>query len=503
MFRDGSGCLLRCRRAIASASPPAGAGRRSPIPRRRALRAGQGPPSGRSGEGPARRDTFAAPRRDQQAPRRVAAPRGAADHQAGGTGGPRPVPARPGSPPRGLLDDAVDRAGGDSPIRSVRPAPSGARDAPRRPAHGSPGSDRSGPGAAAPAAARAESSGCGLRSRPRVRPRRVASPRGLRRTPAAGTFPRKRGSRLPAPTGRVAPGPPAPRRPRGPPPGTARRERRDRARDAARSRPAAPARPRAAAPGSAASGRGQRPAGCPRRRASAGRGFRGRRRALGAAGRPRPPSAVRARRPCRPRPGTHAGRAPRAAARPPGFGLAVHSPPAAHDALHVAGRARAPDRQQACLRLRRRHAGQGAHLGVGQLATSEGLGQAGQCPEGARHPDSLAGGAQVEAHAPAQPVGAGAEAVFQPPRASKSRISASRRAVAASRCADSSAISSPSRSSAATRAGAGTRVGNCMAMTSPPSTGATLHPGLRRLWRSPRPRDRVARSDFSSGIARP
>jgi hypothetical protein len=40
--------------------------------------------------------------------------------------------------------------------------------------------------------------------------------------------------------------------------------------------------------------------------------------------------------------------------------------------------------------------------------------------------------------------------VFQPPRASNSRISSRRRAVAASRCAASSAISSPSRSSAAT-----------------------------------------------------
>ncbi|MEX2220790.1 MAG: hypothetical protein WEG40_03240 [Candidatus Rokuibacteriota bacterium] len=93
-----------------------------------------------------------------------------------------------------------------------------------------------------------------------------------------------------------------------------------------------------------------------------------------------------------------------------GFGLVVHPPPAAHDALHVAGRARAPHREQSGFRLRRGHAGQGAHLGVGQLPASQGLGQAGQRPEGARHPDPLAGRAQVEAHAPAQPVGAGAEA---------------------------------------------------------------------------------------------
>jgi hypothetical protein len=55
------------------------------------------------------------------------------------------------------------------------------------------------------------------------------------------------------------------------------------------------------------------------------------------------------------------------------FGLAVHPAPAAHDALDVVGRARAPHSQQALLRLGRGHAGQRAHLGVRELAAGEGV----------------------------------------------------------------------------------------------------------------------------------
>ena len=64
--------------------------------------------------------------------------------------------------------------------------------------------------------------------------------------------------------------------------------------------------------------------------------------------------------------------------------------------------------------------------------------------------------------------------LLQPPRASKSRMRSSRRAVAASRCADSSAISSPSRSTS--------RSDEAFCMTSPPSLlGATLYPGFGGL----------------------
>ncbi len=76
--------------------------------------------------------------------------------------------------------------------------------------------------------------------------------------------------------------------------------------------------------------------------------------------------------------------------------------------------------------------------------------------------------------------------VFHPPRASNSRIRARRRAVAASRCADSSAISSPSRSSSATRSGLGTTVGKWIGMVSPPSAGGTLHPGFRAAGERPK-----------------
>jgi hypothetical protein len=57
------------------------------------------------------------------------------------------------------------------------------------------------------------------------------------------------------------------------------------------------------------------------------------------------------------------------------LGLAVHPPPAAHDALHVLRRAGAPDRQQALLGLGCGHASQRPDLGVRQLTAREGLGQ--------------------------------------------------------------------------------------------------------------------------------
>ena len=60
--------------------------------------------------------------------------------------------------------------------------------------------------------------------------------------------------------------------------------------------------------------------------------------------------------------------------------------------------------------VRRRHAGQGADLGVRQFPASQGQGKEGQGRQGARDPDALAGGAQVQAYAPRKPLGAGAEA---------------------------------------------------------------------------------------------
>ncbi|HUF91848.1 MAG TPA: hypothetical protein VMR23_05680 [Candidatus Limnocylindria bacterium] len=93
------------------------------------------------------------------------------------------------------------------------------------------------------------------------------------------------------------------------------------------------------------------------------------------------------------------------------LGLAVHAAPAPHDALDVLGRAGPPHGQQPLFRLRRRHAGQGANFRVGQLSAGEGTAEEGQRSERARHSDLLPCRPDVEAHAPAQPGGAGAEPI--------------------------------------------------------------------------------------------
>jgi len=69
-----------------------------------------------------------------------------------------------------------------------------------------------------------------------------------------------------------------------------------------------------------------------------------------------------------------------------------------------------PHRQQPGFRLRGRHAGQGTHLGVGQVPARQGLRQAWQRRQRARDPDALPRGAEVEPHAPGEPVRARAEA---------------------------------------------------------------------------------------------
>ena len=93
------------------------------------------------------------------------------------------------------------------------------------------------------------------------------------------------------------------------------------------------------------------------------------------------------------------------------LGQRVDPTPAADDALDVAGGARLADREQSLLGLRRGHPGERAHLGVGQLAAGERLGEPRQRAERAGHADALAGGAEIHPDAPGQPVGAGAEAV--------------------------------------------------------------------------------------------
>ena len=217
---------------------PADAARRSPSPRPAAPPATRQVPCAREGESPSQRVAPAALRLHRRARQPAVARQAMLGRPAVGSGGSRRTHARAGSPPRAPRGDGGDRVTRGSTAWSGRPAPSGARDAPVRTGRCTPGSGSSGLDAAAPAAAPAESSAAGLRPPRSAPPRRAASPPGSRRTPAAATFPRERGSPLPARIGRVAPDPPARRRPRGPLPGTARPGPRDRARDAAPSRPA-------------------------------------------------------------------------------------------------------------------------------------------------------------------------------------------------------------------------------------------------------------------------
>ena len=89
------------------------------------------------------------------------------------------------------------------------------------------------------------------------------------------------------------------------------------------------------------------------------------------------------------------------------FGLlrgAVDAAPPADDALHVLGRAGEGDVEQGLFIVGRGHAGDGAHLGVGDPAPAHGVAQLGQLAEGAGHPHVLAGGARREPRAPGQPL---------------------------------------------------------------------------------------------------
>jgi hypothetical protein len=79
----------------------------------------------------------------------------------------------------------------------------------------------------------------------------------------------------------------------------------------------------------------------------------------------------------------------------PSLGPPVHRSPAAHDALDVGGRARASHREEASLRLRRGHAGEGADLRVRQLPAAQGLCEKRQWPESARDPDPFTSRPQI------------------------------------------------------------------------------------------------------------
>jgi hypothetical protein len=92
------------------------------------------------------------------------------------------------------------------------------------------------------------------------------------------------------------------------------------------------------------------------------------------------------------------------------LGLVVHPTPASDDPLDVLGRAGTAHRQQSLFRLRRGHARELAHLGVGELAAGERLRQSRQGAERAGHPDVFPGRPGREADTPGEPGGTGPEA---------------------------------------------------------------------------------------------
>ena len=190
--------------------------------------------------------------------------------------------------------------------------------------------------------------------------------------------------RHPGRTGPADPDRPAPGHRRGPPPGSAHPGRRDRGGAGPPPR-AGPVHPPAAGPARAFPRK--RPQGLPPPRPApepAGTGSRISPDVKGPAGVP--------------------------ARSLPSLGAPVDRPPAAHDALDVGGRARAPHPEQASFRLRRGHAGEGADLGVGELPEGKGLSEERQRPEGVRHPHPFTSRPQIQPHSPGKPGGAGAEA---------------------------------------------------------------------------------------------
>ena len=383
-------------------------------------------------------------RQDRQAP-----PTGAGIWEAGRRvdgNGASPRLCSSCSPPRESHGGAGDRASRGSTASWGRPGPSGGRDAPRptgpqpgkRHPPGPVGEARDVTGAGSSACARPPPRGCHLR--------RVASPRGSRRTRGAGTFPRERARPPPGPTGPADPRPPAP--------GHRRVRRTESVRRVPGIELVAECRLReegqrvgpllALVGGSAAD---QSPTFVVLSRAplvsvlargvSPARELRARLPATAGLGRP----------PCRLRPGTRAR--PGSCAGVPPLASAFRSTRRhPRRSLHVRRRAGPPHVEQALLGLRCRDPGQGPDLGVRQLAPRRGLRQRGSVPR-ARATRTRSRAAPRSRLAPLEPVGAGGNPGSSP-RGRRTRGSASsRRAVAASRWAESSAISSPSRSTSA------------------------------------------------------
>jgi hypothetical protein len=173
---------------------------------------------------------------------------------------------------------------------------------------------------------------------------------------------------------------------------------------------------------------------------------------------------------------------------PAGFtqlGLEVHPSPATHQARHVFGRAATGDGQQALFRLRRRDAGQLADLGVRQPAVGQGLGEARQETEGARHTDVLAGGPRGEPDAPGEPGGARGKAVV--PAALGVELSDE-----IEEMGDGGIEVGRQLGDLITQP---LEVGRGHLHGESPFTGATLHRGFRKAWRRPG-RSMECRPDF-------
>ena len=88
--------------------------------------------------------------------------------------------------------------------------------------------------------------------------------------------------------------------------------------------------------------------------------------------------------------------------------VAVHPPPGPHQPLHLCGGGAQGHGQQPRFGGGGGHPGQGAHFRVGQLAAGHGGGDVVEIGQRSGDAQLLAGGAEVEAGAPVEPVGAGA-----------------------------------------------------------------------------------------------
>ena len=88
--------------------------------------------------------------------------------------------------------------------------------------------------------------------------------------------------------------------------------------------------------------------------------------------------------------------------------VAVRAPPRPHQPLHLRSGGAQSHRQQPRFGGGRGHPGQGAHLRIGKLAAGHGRRDVVEIGQRGGDAQLLAGGAEVEAGAPVQPVGAGA-----------------------------------------------------------------------------------------------